>query len=205
MMGLLLIGAGMGVVGGLFPSPLHMIALSQVALGRWVRALFVLIGAPLMVDGCLLLVTAVFFRFIPAGIAHYVAYFGGVVLIGFASYSLWELRGKTQEQMGESAALSYGSVSVALVAEVAAPGTWIYWLTVAGPILAEGRQTGYWHVAPFFVGGLVGYYGAALLSLGLLAWGAGLHRRLKQNLFFAANILLLLMGVSYLVRAYWGK
>lgn len=204
-MDLLLLGAGMGIVGGLFPSPLHMIALTQVALGRWVRALFVLIGAPLMVDGCLLLVAGVFYRFIPSGIAHYVAYVGGVVLIGFASYALWELRSKTQQQMADSAALTYTSVSVALLAEVAAPGTWIYWLTVAGPILAEGRKTGYWHVAPFFVGGLLGYYGAALFSLFLLAWGAGLHRRLKQHLFLAANILLLLMGISYLVRAYFGK
>jgi len=204
-MDLLLLGAGMGIVGGLFPSPLHMIALSQVALGRWVRALFVLIGAPLTVDGCLLLVVGLFYRFIPSGIAHYVAYVGGMVLIGFASYALWELRGKTQEEMADSAALTYSSVSVALLAEVAAPGTWIYWLTIAGPILAEGRKTGYWHVAPFFVGGLLGYYGAALFSLFLLAWGAGLRKRLKQHLFLAANILLLLMGISYLVRAYFGR
>jgi hypothetical protein len=182
-----------------------MIALSQVALGRWVRALFVLIGAPLTVDGCLLLVVGLFYRFIPSGIAHYVAYVGGMVLIGFASYALWELRGKTQEEMADSAALTYSSVSVALLAEVAAPGTWIYWLTIAGPILAEGRKTGYWHVAPFFVGGLLGYYGAALFSLFLLAWGAGLRKRLKQHLFLAANILLLLMGISYLVRAYFGR
>ena len=204
-MDLLILGAGMGIVGGMVPSPLHMIALSQVALGRWGRAIYVLIGAPLIVDGCLLLVTCLFYRFIPSGIAHYVAYVGGVALIGFASYSLWELRGKTQHEMADSAALTYASVSVALLAEVASPGTWVYWLTIAGPILAEGRQSGYGHVVPFFVGGLVGYYGAALSTLCLLAWGAGLHKGFKQHLFLAANILLLLMGISYLVRAYLGR
>lgn len=204
-MDLLLLGAGMGIVGGLVPSPLHMIALSQVALGRWVRAICVLIGAPLMVDGCLLLVTLLFYRFIPAGIAHYVAYVGGVALISFAGYSLWEMRGKTQHEMADSAVLTYASVSVALLAEVASPGTWVYWLTIAGPILAEGRQKGYWHVVPFFAGGLAGYYGAALFTLCLLAWGAGLHKRFKQHLFLAANLLLVLMGVSYLVRAYLAR
>lgn len=204
-MDLLILGAGMGIVGGLVPSPLHMIALSQVALGRWVRAIYVLIGAPLMVDGCLLLVTGVFYRFIPTGIAHYVAYVGGTALIGFASYSLWELRGKSQHQMADSTVLTYASVSVALLAEVGSPGTWVYWLTVAGPILAEGRKTGYGHVVPFFLGGLIGYYGAAVFSLCLLAWGAGLHKGFKQHLFLAANILLLLMGISYLVRAYLGR
>ena len=204
-MDLLILGAGMGIVGGLIPSPLHMIALAQVALGRWGRAIYVLIGAPLMVDGCLLLVTGVFYRFIPPGIAHYVAYVGGMSLIGFASYSLWEQRGKTQHEMADSPTMTYASVSVALLAEVGSPGTWIYWLTIAGPILAEGRKSGYGRVVPFFVGGLVGYYGAALFSLCLLAWGAGLHKRFKEHLFLAANILLLLMGISYLVRAYLGR
>jgi len=204
-MDLLILGAGMGIAGGLFLSPLHMIALSQVALGRWGRAIYVLIGAPLMVDGCLLLITSLFYRFIPPGIAHYVAYVGGVTLIGFASFSLWELRFKTQKEMANSAAMTYASVSVALLAEVASPGTWVYWLTVAGPFLAEGRQHGYGHVVPFFVGGFVGFYGTALFTLCLLAWGAGLHKRFKQHLFLAANLLLLLMGISYLARAYLGR
>jgi hypothetical protein len=182
-----------------------MIALSQVALGRWGRAIYVLIGAPLIVDGCLLLVTCLFYRFIPSGIAHYVAYVGGVALIGFASYSLGEMRGKTQYEMAASTTLTYASVSVALLAEVASPGTWVYWLTIAGPILAEGRQHGYGRVVPFFVGGLVGFYGAALFTLCALAWGAGLHKKFKQHLFLAANLLLLLMGISYLVRAYLGR
>ncbi|MDR3676300.1 MAG: hypothetical protein P4N24_12475 [Acidobacteriota bacterium] len=204
-MDLLILGAGMGIVGGLVPSPLHMIALSQVALGRWGRAINVLIGAPLAVDGCLLLITCLFYRFIPSGIAHYVAYIGGTALIGFASYSLWELRGKTQHEMANSASLSYASVSVALLAEVASPGTWVYWLTVAGPILAESRKSGIAHVVPFFLGGLLGFYGAAIFTLCLLAWGAGLHKKFKQHLFLVANTLLLLMGISYLVRAYFGR
>jgi len=204
-MELFILGAGMGIVGGLIPSPLHMIALSQVALGRWARAISILIGAPLLVDGCLLLVTLLFYRLIPSGIAHYVAYVGGVALISFASYSLWQMRGKTPQEMMESRALTYASVSVALLAEVASPGTWVYWLTIAGPILAEGRQKGYGHVVPFFLGGLWGFYGAALLTLCLLAWGAGRHKRFKQHLFLAANVLLLFMGISYLVRAYFAK
>ncbi|MGA3328164.1 MAG: hypothetical protein ABSF45_27245 [Terriglobia bacterium] len=204
-MDLFIFGAGMGIAGGLVPSPLHMVALSQVALGRWGRAICVLIGAPLMVDGCLLMATCLFYRFIPSGIAHYVAYVGGVALISFAGYALWEMRGKTQHEMADSAALTYASVSVALLAEVASPGTWVYWLTIAGPIIAEGRQSGYGHVVLFIVGGVVGFYGAALFALCLLAWGAGLHKRFKQHLFLAANLLLLLMGISYLVRAYRGR
>jgi hypothetical protein len=204
-MDLLILGAGMGVVGGLIPSPLHMISLTQVALGRWLRAICVLIGPPLVVDGVLLLVTFFFFRLVPPGIAHYVAYVGGAVLLSFASYSLWELRHRTREEMADSATLTYASVSVATLAELAAPGTWIYWLTIAGPILAEGRQHGYWHVVPFFVGGVVGFYGAAAFAVWLMAWGAGLHKSFRQHLFLVANILLLIMGISYLVRAYWGR
>jgi uncharacterized membrane protein YqgA involved in biofilm formation len=204
-MDLLLLGAGMGIVGGILPNPLQMIALTQVALGRWARAIFVIIVPPLIVDGCLLLVTIFFYRFIPPNIAHSVAYVGGVVLLGFAGYSLWELHHKTRDEMEHSATLTYAGVTVATLAEVAAPGTWIYWMTVAGPILGEARVHGYGHVVPFFVGGLVGYYGAAVSSTCLMAWGAGLHKRFKQHLILIANILLLFMGMSYLVRAYLGR
>ena len=203
-MDLFILGAGMGIVGGLMPHPLQMIALTQVALGRWGHAIFVLIVPPLMVDAALLLLTLFFFHFIPLGIVHYVGYLGGLLLIGFACYSLWVMHRKTQEEVANSAAYTFMGVCIATLAEVAAPGTWVYWLTIAGPILAEGRVHGYWHVVPFFAGGLLGFYGTAVFSTGLIAWGAGVYKRFKRYLFLAANILLLLLGISYLVRAYHG-
>jgi hypothetical protein len=201
-MDLLILGAGMGVVGGLLPNPLKMIALTQVALGRWARALFVLLIPPLVVDGGFLLVTLFFFRLIPFGIVHYVAYAGGIVVIGFSSHALWELRHKSQAEMAKSTTYTFTGIVVALLAEVAAPGTWVYWITIAGPILAEGRSRGYGHVVPFFAGSLLGYYGAAVVSTCLIAWGVGLHKKSKQHIILSANLLLLLMGVSYLIRAY---
>ena len=203
-MDLLLLGAGMGMVGGTLPSPLHMIALAQATLGRWGRALFVLTVPPLLVDGVFLIATFFFFRFISLGVVHYVAYMGGLVLILYAGYSLWELRRKPPEESMNSSACTVAGVSVATLAEVATPGNWIFWVTIVGPILAEGRVQGYVHVAPFFAGSFVGYYGASIFSTWLLAWCAGLHNRFKQYLFLVANLLLLLMGISYLVHAYQG-
>lgn len=204
-MDLLLLGAGMGIVGGLIPAPLHMIALSQVALGRWARGILVLVGPPLLVDGVLLLVTFFSYRYIPHNIAHYVAYVGGVALVGFATFTLVSMRKKSREQLAESSKLTYAGVSVAILAEVSAPGTWVFWLTIAGPILSEGHRLGYWHVAPFFVGSAVGFYSAAIFAVFLMAWGASLHREFNKKLFLVANVLLLVLGISYLVRAYLGS
>lgn len=192
----------MGIVGGMVPSPLHLIALTQVALGRWRRAITVLIGPPLFIDGVLLVITLFFFRYVPRGIAHDVAYAGGIILIAFGGYSLKEMRRKSREELEKSQNLTYAGVVTASLAELTAPGTWIYWLTIAGPILARGKQTGYWPVVPFFAGGLVGYYGAAILSTALLAWGAGLHKRFKGRLLLAANVLLVILGAGYLLNAY---
>jgi hypothetical protein len=203
-MDLLLLGIGGGVVGGLIPSPIHLISITQAALNRWARAIFIVLGPPLIADGALLLLTLLFYQYIPHRLAHYIAYVGGTVLLAFGTYSLARMRGRTQEELASSAALSYASVTAATLAEVAAPGTWIYWLTIAGPILAEGRLKGYWHVAPFFTGGLIGYYGAAVLSVWLMVRAATMQRQLKQHLFLAANVLLLALGVSYLVRARYG-
>ncbi len=203
-MDLLLLGSGTGVVGGLIPSPLHLIALAQVGLKRWGRAIFVFLAPALVIDGVLLVVTFFFYQYVPHSIAHYVAYVGGVALLAFGSYSLLEARRKNQDEVARSSALTYASVSVAALSELSAPGTWVYWLTLAGPIMAEAKLKGYSHVVPFFVGSLIGYYGAALLSLWVMAWGASLHQQFNQHLFFVSNCLLLVLGVSYLVRAYFG-
>ncbi len=203
-MDLLLLGTGMGVVGGLIPSSLHLIALTQVALNRWMRALSILVGPPLVVDGALLLVTIFCYQYIPRTIAHYVGYLGGVGLVGFGGYSLLEGGRRSRDELADSRSMSYASVSAATLGELTAPGTWVYWLTIAGPVLAEGKHKGYWHVVPFFAGGLVGFYGAAILSLWLMAWGSSLHKGLKQYLYSVANLLLLVLGIFYLWRAYWG-
>ncbi len=201
-MDLLLLGAGSGIVGGLIPSPLHLIALSQIALNRWLRAMLILVGLPLLSDGALLVVTFFSYQYIPPRIAHDVAYVGGFVLISFAIYALVEARKKSREEMAGSSKLTYASASVALLAELTAPGTWIYWLAVAGPIIGEGRMKGYWHIVPFFAGGLIGYYSAAIFSVWLMAWGASLHQKFNQRLFLIANLVLLVLGISYLLRAY---
>lgn len=39
LMDLLLLEAGKGTVGGMIPCPIHFIALTQVALNRWLAAL----------------------------------------------------------------------------------------------------------------------------------------------------------------------
>ena len=202
-MDLLLLGAGMGIVGGLLPSPMHLIALTQVALNRWMRAILILTAPLLVVDGILLIVTFFFYHYIPQNVAHTTAYVGGVVLIAYAGYSLWENRRKTPEEIARSSNLTYASVFAATLAEAGAPGTWIYWLTIAGPIFAEGRLKGYWHIVPFFAGGAVGFYGASIIWVWVVAWGASLHKRVNENLFLLANLLLLAMGISYLLRAYF--
>lgn len=133
------------------------------------------------------------------------AYGGGAVLIGFGSYALVEATKKTHEELARSSSVTRASISAALFGEVAAPGTWVFWLTIAGPLLDEGRSKGYWHVAPFFGGSLLSYYGAAILSVWLMAWGASLHKKFNQKLFFVSNCVLIVFGISYLVRAYFGR
>lgn len=204
-MDLFILGAGMGVVGGLLPNPLQLIALTEAALGRWGRAMFVVLVPPLLVDTGFLVATLLFYQLIPFGVAHYVAYAGGLLVTSLAGYGLWNLRRTGEEQAAAAKAYTLAGVTVATLAEVTAPGTWIYWATIAGPILAEGRAHGYGHVVPFFVGSWAGYNGAAVLSTCLMVWVAGLHRSFKKYLFLVANILLLLIGISYLMHAYFGR
>jgi hypothetical protein len=202
-MQLFLLGFGMGVVGGLVPTPLHLIALTQMTLKRWVRAVWVIIAPPTVIDAVFLLVTFFFYEIIPPSIAHYTAYVGGAALAGYGAYLLWEHPREKAGKKEYSWKLNYRSLTLATLVEASAPGTWVYWLAVAGPIIAEGRVEGYWKILPFFVGSLIGYYGASFLSVWLMAWGAGAHKRFRQLLFLGANILLIVLGALFITRAYF--
>jgi len=202
-MDLLLLGLGMGTVGGLIPTPLRFIALTQVRLGRWLRAALLLVGPPTLVDGLFFVLTFFFYRYIPLSIAHYTAYVGGAALAAFGGISLWKGPRQNSDGSVHSWALTYSNASVAALVEVTEPGVWVYWLTIAGPIIAEGRLEGYWHVVPFFAGSLVGYYEASFASVWLMAWGAGLHKDFNRYLYRIANVLLLVLGALYFARAYF--
>jgi hypothetical protein len=202
-MQLFLLGLGMGVVGGLVPTPLHLIALTQMVLERWARAAWVLVAPPTLVDAAFFLITYFFYQLIPPSIAHYTAYAGGIALIGFGAYLLWENPRKGAAKKEYAWKLTYGSLTLATLVEASAPGTWVYWLAIAGPIIAEGRVEGYWRILPFFVGSLIGYYGASFLSVWLMALGAGAHRKFRRYMFFAANALLIVLGALFIARAYF--
>ena len=202
-MELLLLGLGMGVVGGLLPTPLHLIALTQMTHKHWARAAWVLIAPPTAIDIVFFLATYFFYQFIPPSVAHYTAYAGGLALVGFGVYLLVEKPKKGEEKKEYSWKLTHKSLLLATVVEASAPGTWVYWLAIAGPIIAQGRVEGYKGILLFFAGSLVGYYGASFDSVWLLAWGAGAHKRVRRMLFIAANSLLIILGVLYIARAYF--
>ncbi len=195
----------MGVVGGLIPSPLHLIALTQATARRWLTASVLLVGPPTLVDGLFLVITFFFYQYIPLNIAHYTAYAGGVALAVFGGLSLRSMPGKNPDGKAHSWSMSMSSVSLATLFEVTAPATWVFWLIIAGPVIAEGRTAGYWHIMPFFAGGVVGYYGAAFASVWLMAWGTGLHKDFNRYLFRVANIMLVVLGVWYFVHSYFAR
>lgn len=195
----------MGVVGGLIPSPLHLIALTQATARRWLPASVLLVGPPMLVDGLFLVITFFFYQYIPLSIAHYTAYAGGVALAAFGGISLLSTPGRNPDGKGHSWSMSVSSVSLATLFEVTAPATWVFWLIIAGPVIAEGRTAGYWHIVPFFAGGLVGYYGAAFASVWLMAWGTCLHKDFNRYLFRVANVMLVVLGVWYFVHSYFAR
>lgn len=201
-MELFFLGLGMGVAGGLVPTPLHLIALTQMTLERWSRAAWVLVGPPTAIDAVFLLIAYFSYQLIPPRVAHYTAYAGGMALMGFGIYLIWAHPRKSPEKRDHSWNLTYASLSFATLVEATAPGTWVFWLTIAGPIIAEGRMEGYRRIVPFFAGSLAGYYGAAFFSVWLMAWGAGAHRHFRRHMFLVVNGLLIVLGALYFVRAY---
>jgi len=149
-MDLLLLGLGMGIVGGLL-SQSHAFDCPNASGGQPLDARHSdTYRALLVVDGILLIVTFFFYRYIrERGSLHSLR--RGVVLLVYAGYSLWrtDVRPRGNSQFVESHLCQRVRRDAC---RGGVPGTWIFWLTIVGPIFAEGRLKGYWHIVPFFAG-----------------------------------------------------
>ena len=101
-MQLFLLGLGMGFVGGLLPTPLHLIAVTQMTLKNWVRAVWVLTAPVTLVDAVFFLIAYFFYQLIPPHIAHYISYAGFCVNESRCAYLLRENTRKGGKQKGYS-------------------------------------------------------------------------------------------------------
>jgi len=149
--------------------------------------------APLVSDAPIVFLTLFALNQMPAAMFHSLPLIGGLFVLYLAWRTWLSLQGEADTEQKSTPAvrtLWQGTLVNAL-----GPGPYLFWATVAGPILLAGWRDAPWQAVAF----LLGFYGAMVCTLLGLAVGFGSTRRLGPKLTrimrWASLLLLVLFGL----------
>lgn len=157
-----------GLSATAIPGPLQAYLLNITLRFGWRRGLLV-IFAPLIVDGPVILVTVFLLGQLPQLALQIIRILGGLLLLYIAWGAWQQLRAGASFQAGgdgaQQAAISpWAVLRTAIAMNILSPGPYLFWATINGPLLLEALSISVWAAA----GMMIGFYGTFLGGLALL-------------------------------------
>ena len=201
MLPLLLQGLVLGATAAAQPGPFQAFLLSLIARGGWKTALPAAF-APLISDGPILVLVLLVLTRMPGWVLSMLQIGGGVFLL-YLAWGAWRSfrHGSAIERGGELAIAGDVRTNIlkAALMNFLSPSPYIFWATVAGPILVEA-----WRVRPAYGAGfLLGFYaaliGGLILFIVVFAGAGRLDGRVNRALGLLSAVGLLGFGVYQLV------
>ena len=189
-------GLVLGGTAAAQPGPFQAYLLSQTLRNGWRRTL-VAAFAPLISDGPIVALVLLVLTQTPAWFLNVLQLAGGcfLLVLAYRAYMAFQTAESTQPAIPES---GQQNLLEAALLNALSPNPYIFWATIAGPILIEGwRQSpalGLSFVLGFYgtlIGGFVGF-------VILFAVARGLDPRLNRALSALSALLLLLFGLYQL-------
>jgi threonine/homoserine/homoserine lactone efflux protein len=168
-------GIGYGFAAAAQPGPLQTYIISQALTRGWRRSLPAAF-APLISDGPIITLCLLVLRQLPDAFQKVLYIAGGifVLYLAYGAYRSWQTF-DTNLFIPESGAGQ--SVLKAALVNLLAPGAYIFWSLVTGPILIAG-----WHETPVFgISFLLGFYITFVLCLMLIIFVFGTMQTLGQK------------------------
>jgi len=187
-------GLGFGLAAAAQPGPFQTYLISQALAQGWRRTLPAAL-APLISDGPIILLAVLILNRLPAGWQNVLSIIGGlfVLYLSWDAYKTWRNFNNDGIPSPKSERET-GSVLRAALMNVLGPGPYLFWGLVTGPILIAG-----WRERPINAGTfLIGFYGAMIVTLGVLIMGFGIARHLGRR------VSRLLLGLSALALLGFG-
>ena len=168
-------GIGYGFAAAAQPGPLQTYIISQSLTRGWRRSLPAAF-APLISDGPIITLCLLVLRQLPDSFKQILYIFGGlfVLYLAYGAYKSWknfDLNLPTPESGAGR------SVLKAALVNLLAPGAYVFWSLVTGPILIAG-----WRETPIFgMSFLLGFYITFVLCLMLIIFVFGTMQTLGQK------------------------
>ncbi len=177
-------GVGYGFAAAAQPGPLQTYLISQALMKGWKKSLPSAL-APLISDGPIIALCVFVLSQVPAWLQRFLYIAGGlfVLCLAYGAYQSW---GKFDPHLPPPSTGTQQTILKAALTNALAPGAYIFWTLVTGPILIRG-----WRETPLHgVSFLLGFYITMILSLCAIIIVFGLARQLGPK----ANRILL--GIS---------
>ena len=177
-------GIGYGFAAAAQPGPLQTYLISQALMKGWKKSLPSAL-APLISDGPIIALCVLVLSQVPAWLQRFLYIAGGlfVLYLAYGAYQSWR---KFDPRLPSQEAGTQQTILKAALTNVLAPGAYVFWTLVTGPILIRG-----WREAPIHgVSFLVSFYITMVLSLGAIITVFGLARQ------FGPKVNRILLGMS---------
>lgn len=153
------------------PGPLQTYLISQALMKGWQKSLPSAL-APLISDGPIIALCLLVLSQVPGWLQNFLYIAGGafVLYLAHGSYMSWR---NFDPSIPTAEAGAGQSLLKAAMTNILAPGAYIFWTLVTGPILVAG-----WRETPIYgVGFLIGFYVTMLSSLAIVIILFGSARR----------------------------
>ncbi len=190
------LGIGYGFAAAVQPGPLQTYLISQSLLRGWRKSLISAL-APLISDGPIIAICLLVLSQVPEQLQRFLYIAGGcfVLYLAYGTYRSWK---NFDPSFSSGETSGKGSLLKAALTNTLAPGAYMFWTLVTGPILIRG-----WRETPLHgISLLLGFYGTMILSLAgiILVFGSArqLGSRVSQALLGVSAIALFSFGLYQL-------
>jgi threonine/homoserine/homoserine lactone efflux protein len=188
------IGVGLGLGAGLTPGPLLGLIISETLRSGWRAGMLVALAPPLA-DIVVVALCFLFLAGLPVSLLPLLSVAGGFYVL-FLGWETWRATGASVTPARETINTARQSLRKGITVNLLNPHPYLFWLTVAGPLVArEYRHSAFLPIIVFvsgFYGCLVG--SKMLLALLVHSGRARLQGRGYRLVLRASATLLLLLG-----------
>lgn len=199
----LLLGCALGLFAGMVPGPfLTLVATTSLQNGLSAGLKVALI--PLGTELPILLASVLVLTQLPDSILQWIGICGGLLIL----YMAWRVERDARNpalEKDEFESLKGRYLRVALVG-LLAPGPWVFWFLIAGPLFLNRWSVSSWHGMVF----VSAFFGCFIGMMMLVAWAVATGRkRLSQKWYRralrGAAVILLLVGFALIWQSWVGN
>lgn len=188
-------GASLGMAAGLSPGPLMTLVITRTLARGFGAGLRVAI-APLLTDLPIIVISLLFFSMLPPLLETILTAAGGCFVLFLAWETLREARHATLvDSRSAPPVAASDDIWRGVFVNFLSPHPWLFWMTVAAPILTRAWQTS----ALAALGFLAGFYGLLVGGKVLLALAVAGGRRFLTDAWYRR-----LLAASGLLLAFFG-